>query len=135
MKRIYSQRLEMQISKENNFTSPTIAKNFDDEFNDLSKHYTLENSYEIKNFIKKHEKILGFIHEITPLINEYFPNYEKLIEFCKDPEFKDLDFVMIYIKGVNYEKDSQTLDKLEKEPLYMSKFSKKINGLVSMEIW
>ncbi|MBQ8016860.1 MAG: hypothetical protein IJ258_02015 [Methanobrevibacter sp.] len=135
MQNNYSQRLEMQIPKENVYTGTGIVSNFDDEFDKLSKSYTIHEYNDVKGFIRKHENILPFIHELTPLINKYFPNHRKLIEFCKDPEFLDLDFIMIYVECNDYDKDRITLDKFEDEPLYMSKFSKKINGLVCVDLW
>lgn len=135
MKHNFSQRLEMQIPQENAYTGMKIMKNFDEKFEELSKNYSLHNVKQLKTFIKKHENILDFIHGITPLINKYFPNYKKSIEFCEDPEFNDLDFVMIYINCSIYEKDRKTLEKFKNEPLYMSKFSKKINGLVCVGLW
>ncbi len=130
-----STRLEMQIPQENTYTGLNIESNFDVEFNELSKNYKIHNKSNVKLFIKKHENILPFIQELTPLLNKYFPKYEKIIEFCKDPEFSDLDFIMIYIDCDSYETDYEKLVKFKNETLYMSKFSKKINGLVCVELW
>lgn len=134
MKNNYS-RIQMQIPQENTYTGLNIMSDFDKEFDELSKNYNIHNENHVKVFIKKHENILPFIHELTPLINKYFPQYTKIIEFCKDPEFSDLDFIMIYINGDSYEKDYEKLVKFKNEPLYMSKFSKKIKGLVCVELW
>lgn len=135
MKQNYSQRLEMQIPQGNVYLGRNTMKNFEDNFNKLSKNYEIHDSNKIKCFIKKHENILDYIHELTPLINEYFPNHGKFIEFCEDPEFKDLDFLMIYIECTAYEKDKKILDEFKNEPLYMSKFSRDIRGLVCVELW
>lgn len=99
------------------------------------RHYTIEESEKIIEFVEKDLKILDFIYEITPLLDEYFPNYEKLLELCEDSEFKDLNSIMIYIKGNDYPKDKLILNKFVKEPLYKSKFEKKIYGLVSVSLW
>ena len=135
MKQLNLGKIEMQIPKENSYNSLTITRNFDDEFNKLSNYYDIEEPDKLKNFMKKHENTLDFIHEITPLMNEYFPNYDKVIEFNEDPEFKDLNSIMIYIKCSDYQKDRLTLNKFIKEPLYKSKFAKKIYGLVSVALW
>ena len=135
MQRNYSQRLEMQIPRENIYTGLEIKQDFDDKFERLSKNYNIENINEVKSFIKQHDNIISFINELTPLINGYFPNYEKTIEFCEDPEFSDLDFIMIYVNGNDYDTDRITLEKFKDEPVYMSKFSKNINGLVCVELW
>lgn len=135
MKQNYPQRLEMQIPYENAYTSPTIKSNFDEEFDKLSKSYKIHEINDVKSFIKQHENVLIFIQDITPLIDEYFPNNEKIIEFRKDPEFSDLDFIMIYVESENYGSDNILLEKFKDEPLYMSKFSKKINGLVCVDLW
>lgn len=95
----YSQGLEMQIPRENAYTGLAIRPDFDDEFDKLSENYAINQINDVKCFIEKHENILEFIHELTPLIDEYFPDYRKIIEFCKDPEFSDLDFIMIYVDG------------------------------------
>ena len=108
---------------------------FDEEFEKLSDNYTLQDKEKIKNFIKNHENILSYIHEITPLINNYFPHYQKIITFCEDPEFSELDFVMIYIKGFSYDEDYKNLKRFENEPLFLSKFSRNINGLLCVDLW
>lgn len=135
MQQHYSQRLEMQIPKENTYTGLNNKSNFENEFDKLLKNYRIHEANDVKLFIKQHENILGFLHDITPLINEYFPNYEKIIEFRKDPEFNDLDFIMIYVESNDYDKDSIILEKFKDEEIYMSKFSKKINGLVCVDLW
>lgn len=135
MQQNYSQRLQMQIPQENTYTGLETIRNFNTEFEKLSKNYTIHNGAKVKSFINQHENILDFIHELTPLINEYFPDNQKIIEFCEDPEFSDLDFVMIYIESSVYEKDKEILDKFKNEPVYMSKFSKNINGLLCVELW
>lgn len=135
MKHNYPQRLEIQIPQENTYIRPTIKSNFDDEFEKLSKSYIIHEINDVKSFIKQHENVLSFIKDITPLLNEYFPNHEKIIEFRRDPEFSDLDFIMIYVECENYGKDNIILEKFKDEPLYMSKFSKKINGLICVDLW
>ena len=105
------------------------------KFDELLKNYTLGNSGKITNFIKEHEGIIDYITEITPLLNDYFPNYQKTIEFCEDNESSDLDFLMIYIKGCDFDEDYQVLSRFKNEPIYKSKFSKDINGLVCVELW
>ena len=108
---------------------------FNKRFNELSKYYKLYNPEQLKSFIRDRENALEFIHEITPLVYEYFPEQDKILEFCKDPEFESLDFIMINIKCIDFEKDYATLEKFRKEHLYKSKFEKKINGLVSVDLW
>lgn len=104
-------------------------------YTELSNEYVTNNEKQVKTFIKKHSSILDYVHELTPPINRYFPNNKKTIEFCKDPEFEDLDFMMIYIHTDSFDEDYETLNHLKEEPLYLSKFSKKINGLVCVELW
>lgn len=108
---------------------------FNKRFNELSQYYELYNPEQLKSFIRDRENALEFIHEITPLMNEYFPNYDKVLEFCEDPEFESLNSIIIYIKGNDYHKDKLILNKFVKEPLYRFKFAKKINGLVSVSLW
>ena len=129
------QRIEMQIPEGNIYSPVSTQDPFDGEFKKLSNYYDVRDEEKLKCFIRKHEHILEYIHELTPLINEYFPNHHKHIEFCEDPEFSDLDFVMIYIECSIYEQDKQTLKQLKDEDLYMSKYSKNIRGLVSVELW
>lgn len=135
MKQFLFQKQEMQIPYENAFSGMEIMNDFDKKFRELSKNYNLHNVKKLKTFIKEHEHIMDFIFEITPLINEYFPNYEKIIEFCEDPEFSNLDFVMIYIVGCSFDKDYKILKNFENEPLYQSKFSRNINGLLCVGLW
>lgn len=125
----------MQIPQENTYTGFADTRNTDIELVNLSKDYTIHDKKEMLNFMEKHSDIPVYIREITPLINEYFPKYRKNIRFCKDPEFNDLDYIMIYIECSDYKKDKKTLEKLKNESLYLSKFSKKINGKVCLELW
>ena len=134
MQQNYTQRFEMQIPKDNTYTG-SIIETFEDKFDKLSKDYDIHNRDKLKSFINEHEIILDYIHELTPLINKYFPNHEKFIEFCEDPEFSDLNFVMIYIECLIYEKDKKTMNQFKNEPLYMSKFSRNIKGLLCVELW
>ena len=73
MQKNYSPRLVMQIPKENAYTGLVIRPDFDDEFDKLSENYAINQINDVKCFIEKHENILEFIHELTPLIDEYFP--------------------------------------------------------------
>ena len=115
MQQNFSQRLQMQIPQENTYTGIKIMS-FNERFKELSDNYTI-------------------FFEITPLINDYFPTYQKIIELCEDPEFSELDFVMIYIKGSSFDADYEILRIFENESLYQSKFSKNINGLVCVGLW
>lgn len=135
MQKNYSPRLVMQIPKENAYTGLSIKPDIDEEFERLSKTYDIHEIHSVNSFIEQHKNILGFINEITPLINDYFPDYKKIIEFCKDPELNELDFIMIYIEGISFDEDYEKLKKFKNEPLYLSKFSKNINGLVCVELW
>lgn len=130
-----SQKPEIQTIQDFSPIKANSLQNIDFELHELSKKYPLENPEEIREFLKNNEKILPFINEITPLINEYFPDYDKLIEFSEDPEFSELDYLLIYIKTKNYKQDNETLKKFKDEPLYLSKYSKKINGLLCVELW
>lgn len=134
MQQNFSQRLQMQIPQENTYTGIKIMS-FNERFNELSDNYTICKESKLKEFIEEHLNILDFIFEITPLINDYFPTYQKIIELCEDPEFSELDFVMIYIKGSSFDADYEILRKFENESLYQSKFSKNINGLVCVGLW
>ncbi|WP_298524175.1 hypothetical protein [uncultured Methanobrevibacter sp.] len=135
MKPFISQRIDMQIPQENSYTGLTNMPDNDDNFNKLSNDYTITDIDKVKNFTEGHDELLDFIHEITPLLNDYFPNYQKIIEFCEDPESRKLDFILISIKGSKFNEDYETLTKFKNEPIYKSKFSKNINGLVCVELW
>ena len=43
-------------------------------YTELSNEYVTNNEKQVKTFIKKHSSILDYVHELTPLINRYFPN-------------------------------------------------------------
>lgn len=105
------------------------------ELDRLSKYYAITDIGKIKKFIEEHAEILDYITEISPLLNNYFRDYQKIIEFCEDSETSDLDFLMIYIKGSVFDEDYETLKKFKREPLYRSKYSKNINGSVCVELW
>ena len=67
---------------------------------ELYRHYTIEEPEKIIEFVEKDLKILDFIYEITQPLEEYFPDYEKVLEFYEDSEFECLNKIMIYIIGV-----------------------------------
>lgn len=115
MENYYSQRLKMQILQENSYPAVTFDSDFDRKFDKLSKNYKIHDIASVKSFIEEHENILNFIHDLTQLINTYFPRYEKIIEFCKDSEFSDLDFIMIYIDGKSFDDDYETLTRFKNE--------------------
>lgn len=134
MKQNYAKSLEMQIPQENAYTGLNIMP-IDEEFDKLSKYYTINNIEQVTNFIKEHDALLDYIKSITPLISNYFPNNEKIIDFCEDPEFDSLDFIMIYIKSSNLDKDWETLQKLEHERITAIRIPKNIIGLISLDLW
>ena len=105
------------------------------ELERLSKYYGITDVDKIKKFIEEHTEILDYSTEIAPLLNNYFPDYPKIIEFCEDSKTSDLDFLMIYIKGSVFDEDYKTLRKFKREALYRSKYSKNINGSVCVELW
>lgn len=62
-----------------------------DDFNELSKDYTLRKIDELRAYFEKDERLIPYIHSITPLIKEYFPDKEIYLTYCTDPEFEELN--------------------------------------------
>ena len=111
--------------------------NLDYELDKLSKSYEIHNIPQVRDFITENRDLLQYIRTITPLINNYFPEYKKCLTFCRDPEFSELDDITIYINSIksSFESDWEKLDELEKELFYISKFPARSKGLISLDLW
>ena len=111
--------------------------NFDDALEKLSKKYNMKNRNEVEKFLKNHSELIQYIQKITPLIHDYFPNYQKCLVFRPDPEFDDLDDVAIYILGKNssFKEEREKLENLNKDILYITDVSTQIKRLVSVGLW
>ena len=136
MFRNFSLRQDMQIPYDN-VHSTVSPCNLDEYFDRLKDAYEIHRLHEVKGFVKKNGELLGYINRITPIINNYFPRYEKCLTFCQDPEFEELDDITIYIKSIKseFDNDWKKLDQLEKELSYITDFSTELKGLISVDLW
>ncbi len=136
MRKNFSLIQNMQISHENNYTGLNIS-NFENNFEKLSEVYKLHRKSQVKDFIKKHDSLIDYIHVITPIIENHFPNHLKCLTFCKDPEFSRLNDIVVYItcKESSFDSNWQKLDKLQRELFEIENFSRKTKGLISVDLW
>ena len=65
MQKFYSQRQEMQIPQENTYKGLEIMRNFDAEFEILSKNYIINKKNELTKYIKKHDFKIFMIYRIV----------------------------------------------------------------------
>jgi hypothetical protein len=133
----FSLRQNMQITQENVYISGPDVKYLDEDFEKLSDDYEIHNPQEIKEFIGNNDELIPYIDKITPIINSHFPNYQKCLTFCQDPEFEELNDITIYINCSESEFDAEwkKLDELEKELFYINEFSAEVKGLISVDLW
>lgn len=78
----------MQIPQENTYVGLANTTNMDQELENLSKDYELHKIDELKEYMKKDDRLIPYIHSITPLIKEYFPNHRKYLTYCIDLNLK-----------------------------------------------
>lgn len=133
----FSLAVNMQIPQENTYSEMPVNGVHDKEMEKLSESYKIHNAQLVREFILNNNGLLQYISEITPIVNNYFPNYQKCLTFCRDPEFGELDDITIYINSFmsSFDEDWEKLDKLERELFYLQKFPTKIKGLVSLDLW
>ena len=137
MQKNYSQRLEMQIPKENTFVGLTNTPSINHELEKLSKNYTIRKSDELKEYFEKDERLIPYIHSITPLIKEYFPDKKIYLTYCIDPEFKELDQAIICVIGddSSFEEEHALMNALNDELLYSTEYPVEVKSLIFVRMW
>ena len=88
-----------------NFIGGTIDK--------LHNFYHFENLDSLKDFLKINESIFCILDQIKPILKDYFPSEKYVLRIITDPEYYDVNLLVI-IK-VDYSKESMEaiLNKLE----------------------
>ena len=137
MQKNYSPRLEMQIPQEHAYIGLVNTPNIDAELNKLSKNYTLRKVDELKEYFGKDERLIPYIHSITPLIKEYFPDRKMYLTYCIDPEFKELNRARICVIGNDslFEEEHELMNKLKKEIIYSTEYPVEVKSLISVRMW
>lgn len=137
MHKNFSLTQNMQIPQGMESTGTNFSINLDDEIEKLSKIYGIHKTQQIKDFLIDNVELIPYIDTIAPIIDNHFPNCKKCMTFCKDPEFDELDDITIFLGSLKdeFDNDWKKLDKLEKELFYLSEFSTKIKGLISVDLW
>ncbi len=136
MRQNYSKKLEMQIPQGNTYTEPINRGNIDAELAILSKNYDIRKRNELKEFIKKNNRLIPYIHSITPDINKYFPNHEKFLTYYTDPEFKELNSAMICVIGKKnkFEEEHNKMNALTDDILYSTEYPLEVKNLISVRM-
>lgn len=137
MQQNYTQRLGMQIPKENIYFESAKTLNIDGELEKLSKDYSLRKIDELKEYLKKDERLIPYIHSITPIIKEYFPKKKMYLTYCIDPEFKELNSAKICVIGDDslFEEEYELMNKLKKEIIYSTEYPVEVKSLISVRMW
>lgn len=113
-------------------------KNQNREFEKLSKDYTLRRTNELKEYLKKDERLISYINTITPLIKEYFPENKIYLTYCVDPEFEEeLNRAKICVIGQDslFEEEYKKMNELEDEILNLTEFPVQVKSLISVRLW
>ena len=137
MQQKFSQRLEMQIPKENTYTGAVKMPNIDDELEKLSKYYILRKTDELKEYLKKDERLIQYIKFITPIIRKYFSARKIYLTYCIDPEFEELNDVKICVIGndSSFEDEHELMNNLNDELLHSTEFPVEVKSLLSVRMW
>ena len=87
--------------------------------------------------MKKDDRLIPYIHSITPLIKEYFPANERYLTYYIDPEFEELNHALICVIGNDsaFEKERRLMNQLNEELLYSTEFSVHVKSLISVRLW
>ncbi|SDA71030.1 hypothetical protein [Methanobrevibacter millerae] len=83
-----------------------------DEFNELYKYYDIPNPKEILDFCKIHEGLVEGLITVKPMIEKYFPDFDCVLEFFKDPE-EPLDQILIIVQTGEEEFNPVTFQKIK----------------------
>ncbi len=99
MQQNFSQRLEMQIPKENTYSGLTTMTNYDEKLNTfLKEHFKFpsDNLSEIKNFIKKDSEMKKIIYDLPKIITSELEFNQLSLDFMKetDPNEKILEIII-----------------------------------------
>lgn len=137
MQEEYSQRLQMQIPQENRYIGIANTPNMDSELEKLSKNYNIRKISKLKEYLEKNERLIPYIHSITPVINKYFPNNQKYLTYYIDPEFKELNCAIICVIGTDdlFEEEHAKMNNLIDEILYSTEFPVETKSLISVRMW
>ena len=137
MQQNYSKRLEMQIPQENTYIGLPKTQPMDNELERLSKDYTIRKIKELKEYLKKDERLIPYIHSITPTINKYFPNNQKVLTYYIDPEYKELNRAMICVIGIDdlFEEEHELMNYLKKEIIHSTEYPVEVKSLISVRMW
>jgi hypothetical protein len=87
--------------------------------------------------MKKDDRLIPYIHSITPLIKEYFPNHRKYLTYCIDPEFEELNCAKICVIGNDslFEEEHALMNRLKKEIIYSTDYPVEVKSLISVRLW
>jgi hypothetical protein len=66
MRQNYSQRLEMQIPQENTYVGLANTRNMNQELENLSKDYILRKIDELKDYMKKDDRLIPYTLDYSP---------------------------------------------------------------------
>lgn len=83
MQQNYSQRLEMQIPKENAYIGLTISNNNLKEFLKSNYEFPSDNSNEILDYIREDQNLEEVIYGLPKIISKEFTNSPVLLDFSE----------------------------------------------------
>jgi hypothetical protein len=112
-------------------------QNADEKIEMLFNGYTVHRKGEVTAYIKEHPEIIPYIEKITPIISSHFPDRKKCMTFCEDYEFEEPNDITIYIPSseTRFESDWKKFKEMEIEILKMKEFPRRMNTLISIDLW
>ena len=124
----------MQIPKENPYVG---LVNISDGFEELSQYYCLRKADEVMEYLSSDERRISYLVSIAPLIDKYFPENEKFLTYCRDPEFNVLDQAMVCVIGNDslFEREHELMNRLNDEILHLDEFPVKVKSSLSVRLW
>ena len=103
----------------------------------LSKYYILRKTDELKEYLKRDERLIQYIKFITPIIRKYFSERKIYLTYCIDPEFEELNDVKICVIGndSSFEDEHELMNNLNDELLHSTEFPVEVKSLLSVRMW
>ncbi len=112
-----------------------MKDDFDSKFQDLIAKFKTLNHDEIYEFIAENDLFLDLYDDIVPLIEKYFPKCSCSLEFHADPEFDNLNQLVIYVHSndEDFEKDWKKLEELNED--IRESLGSEVKELISVDLW
>jgi len=111
------------LSRLNNNDNVEITEEFIKDYvyqfyNVVFEPFQIKDFQNVYDFVYKNDDLIDLLRNIKPIVRNYFPNEELVLEYVPDPEI-DLNQLVLFIKTFNYKDNAEIvenkLDKLDSE--------------------